>query len=150
MTGSGSLDAWLGLIGVITGAAITTLTGWLQSRHRDHTDQQRELQASKGLVVASATSVVLLVGWYHGARSIAPSSSLRNTLGDESEWVEKITNALERLQVADQVIQRNGEIAVAQASNLIVSATTDLARGQSEGPQAVNDAITAFKLVWNN
>jgi hypothetical protein len=150
MTGSGSFNAWLGLIGVIMGAAITTVTSWLQSRYRDHTEQQRELQAAKGQVVASATSIILLVGWYHGARSIAPNSSLRNTLGNESEWVEKITNALERLQVADQIIQRHGQIDIAQASSGIVSATTDYAGGRASGPEGIDDAITSFKMVWNN
>jgi hypothetical protein len=147
---SDSLDAWLGLIGVIMGVAITTVTSWLQNRRHDHTEQQRELQGAKGQLVASATSIVILVGWYHGARTISPNSSLRNTLGTESEWVEKITNAIERLQIADQVIQRYGQRDTAQASSRVVSESTDLARGKTSNPQGVNDAITSFKMCDAN
>ena len=105
---------------LLTGAAITTATSWLQNRHCDRAEQQRELQAAKGQLIASATSVIVLVGWYHGARSISPNSSLRNTLGTETEWVEKIANALERLQMADRVIQLHGQSDVAQASDHVV------------------------------
>jgi hypothetical protein len=142
---SDSLDAWLGLIGVVIGVVVTTATGWLQNRRHDRTEQVRELEASKGQLIASATSIVILVGWYHGARSIPVNSSQRNILGTESEWVEKISNALERLQIADQVIQRYGKRGTAQASSRVVSETTDLARGATSSPRAVNDAIAAFK-----
>jgi hypothetical protein len=135
---------------VIMGVAITTVTSWLQNRRHDHTEQQRELQGAKGQLVASATSIVILVGWYHGARTISPNSSLRNTLGTESEWVEKITNAIERLQIADQVIQRYGQRDTAQASSRVVSESTDLARGKTSNPQGVNDAITSFKMCDAN
>jgi hypothetical protein len=145
----GSFSAWLGLVGVITGAAITTATNWLQNKHRDRAEQQHELQAAKGQLIASATSIIILVGWYHGARSIPPNSSLRNTLGTETEWVEKIANALERLQIADRVIQLHGQRDVAQASSQLVSEAAELARGGTSGPQGVDDAIASFKKVWD-
>lgn len=149
MAGLGSLGAWLGLIGVVTGAAITTGATWLQNRHRDRLEQQRELQAAIGQVTASATSIVLLVGWYHGARNIPQNSSLRNTMGDESEWVEKITNAVERLHVADQVIQRYGHDSLASASADLVFMSTEYARGRSNTSDSVNEAITSFKKAWS-
>lgn len=145
---SDALDAWLGLLGVITGAAITTVTTWFQNRHRDRAEQRRELEVAKGQLIASATSIVILVGWYHGARSISPGSDLRNVLGTESEWVEKIANALERLQLADRVIQLHGQTEVAQASGTVVSQAADLARGGRNGADDVDEAIAAFKEVW--
>jgi hypothetical protein len=146
---SDSVGAWLGLIGVITGAAITTATNWLQNRHRDRAEQQHELQEAKGQIIASATSKIILVEWYHGATLIPPNSSLRNNPGTESEWVEKIANALERLQIADRVIQLHGQRDVAQASSHVVSEAADLARGGTGDPQSVDDAIASFKKVWD-
>jgi hypothetical protein len=143
---SDSLDAWLGLIGVAIGVAVTTVTSWLQNRRHDRTEQLRELEASKGQLLASATSIVIITGWYDGARSIPADSPRRNILGTESEWVEKIANALERLQIADQVIQRYGKRGTAQASSRVVSETTDFARGIISSPQGVNDAIASFKM----
>ena len=76
---SDSLDAWLGLIGVAIGVIVTTTINWLQNRRHDHIEQLRELETSKGQLIASATSIVILVGWYQGARSIPVNSSRRNS-----------------------------------------------------------------------
>jgi hypothetical protein len=140
-----SLAAWLGLIGVVAGIALTTATNWLQSRSGDHAERQRELQAAEGQLIASATSIVILSGWYQGARQPAKSSP-SNTLGTESEWVEKIVSALERLQIADRVIQRRGQKDVAHASRHVVSQATGRARGTTDS-QSVNYAIEAFRQI---
>jgi hypothetical protein len=98
-------------------------------------------------VVASATSVLILVQRDRNARPVTPTSARTNeALAAESEWAEKITRAIERLQVADQVIQRYGQRDVAQASNRVVSAATDLARGRGGG-LGIDDAIKSFTSV---
>jgi hypothetical protein len=147
---SDALGAWLGLVGVLTGAAITTATTWLLNRQRLQVEQLHELEAAKGQVIASATSIIVLVGWYHGARSIQPDSRLRNPLGTESEWVEKIADALERLQSADRTIQLYGKRDVARASRLLVAQAADFARGQTKGPEGLDDAIASFREVWDS
>jgi hypothetical protein len=146
---SDSLGAWLGLIGVLTGAAVATATTWVQRWYGDRSDRRKALEAAKGQLIAAATSLIVLVTWYHGARRIEPESQPRNALGSESEWVEKIAKALERVQIADRTIQLDAGIDIAVASGLIVSQATDYARGYTRDPEELDRAITSFKATWS-
>jgi hypothetical protein len=108
--------------------------------------RQHELDTATGQVIASATLAIILVQRDLAARSVSPALSARKTLGTESEWADKITRAIERLQIADQVIQRYGQRYVAEASSRVISTATEYARGGRAFPD-VDDAIASFTRV---
>jgi hypothetical protein len=145
-----SVGAWLGLIGVVAGVAITTGANWLQGSRRDRAERQRELDAATGQVIASATSVIILVQRDPTATAAPAPPGDRSGVGTQAEWAEKITAAVERLQVADQVIQRYGQQNLAKASNRVVYAATDFARHRSGGILAIDEAIKSYTEVLHS
>jgi hypothetical protein len=144
---SDSVGDWLGLIGVVAGVAITTAANWFQGNRHDRGERQDELDAATGQVIASATSVIILVERDIAARSATTGAPPRDTMGDESDWADKITRAIERLQIADQVVQRYGQKDSAQASGRIVSLATEFARNRGPGASAIDDAIASFAEI---
>jgi hypothetical protein len=145
-----SAGAWLGLIGVVAGVVITTGANWLQGARHSRAERQRELDTATGQVIASATSVIILVQRDATATTAATPPGARQSLGTEAEWAEKITAAVERLQVADQVIQRYGQRNLARASSGVVNAATDFARHGSGGILAIDKAIKSYTEVLHS
>jgi hypothetical protein len=145
-----SVGAWLGLIGVVAGVVITTGANWLQGTRRDRAERQRELDAATGQVIASATSVIILVQRDPTATAASTPPGDRSGVGTQAEWAEKITAAVERLQVADQVIQRYGQRNLARASSGVVYAATDFARHRSGGILAIDKAIKSYTEVLHS
>jgi len=130
------------LIGVVAGVVITTGANWLQGSRRDRSDRQRELAAATGQVIASTTSVIVLV--QRDPTNNPMVQSLSASYGAQSEWAEKITRAVERLQIADQVIQRCGQKDLAKASSHVVYEATEFARRRGGEIQSVDAAIMSF------
>jgi hypothetical protein len=141
-----SVGAWLGLVGVVAGVVVTTAANWFQRNQHERTERQHELDAATGRVIAAATSVLILVQ-RDNSRAFMPGSEVQADLAGQAEWAAKITEAIERLQVADQVVQRYGKRKVADASGQVVSAATDLARGIGDGVPKIDDAIDSFSRV---
>lgn len=132
-----SLSAWLGLAGVGVGALLTAGVAWLQSRHSERKDRQRqEIQAITDLG-ASAESLRMTV--------VALFAASQNDPNAIRDWVPAITGLLDRVHKADATIARLSKPPLVTAADALAAAARDYAHGFGKSDSAgLKTAIETF------
>jgi hypothetical protein len=131
------IGPWIGLAGVIVGAAITVVVDWLRSKRTEHKERRRANRAAADELFAAANGLITARGAYNTPQAQAEPAY---------QWISLLMEQCERVQKASQELVRYASPELANLAVQVSSAALKTAVHPGEGgyPVELETIMIAF------
>jgi hypothetical protein len=131
------IGPWVGLAGVIVGAAITVTVDWLRSRRTEAKERRRANQAAADELFAAANALITVRGVYNTQQAQAEPMH---------QWISLLMTQAERVQKSSEKLVRYAPPDLANLAMQVASAALKTAVHMGEGgfPAELERAMNKF------